>query len=168
MGKGGGGGGGGIEYLWVQVLWPTKTKETISHFQNNNVKEAGSPPVWSNMCTSLIAVSSAVLNKVTKMVSEKQLLRRTQQQDNPSSYESPAPPLCSWSLLGLFFFFFFGGGGGLKIILHRNLMLNRSNQPAGSYNHTKLGITDLVKTVSLKNPMFKALWVIIKTLQNLS
>ena len=55
----------------VHVLWPIKTELTISHHQNNKVKEVGTPPVQSNLCASLIAVSTAVWSKVTKTVSEK-------------------------------------------------------------------------------------------------
>ena len=45
---------------------PVKTKETVSHRQNNTVKEVGTPPVPSNLCTPLIAVSTAVRNTDTK------------------------------------------------------------------------------------------------------
>ena len=40
-----------------------------------SAKEVGTPPVRSNLCTSLIVVSIAVRSKVTETVSEKQLLR---------------------------------------------------------------------------------------------
>ena len=87
-------------------------------------QEEGTPPVRSNLCTPLIAVSTALRNKVTKTVSEKQLLGNNsaardsiqlwepsstsfllispglcQQQETPSSYESPAPPPSSSSHL---------------------------------------------------------------------
>ena len=66
---------------------PVKTEETVSHHQNNkNIKEVGTPPVQSNLCTSLIAVSRAVQSKDTKTASEKWLLK-------PEAKESPAPPL---------------------------------------------------------------------------
>ena len=55
-----------------------KTKETVSHRQNDNVKAVGTPPVRSNFCSPLIAVLTAVQNKVTKAVSEKQLAVKEQ------------------------------------------------------------------------------------------
>ena len=54
---------------------PAKTEETVSHRQNSSVKEVGTPPVRSNLCTLLTAVLTTVRNKVTKTMSEKQLLR---------------------------------------------------------------------------------------------
>ena len=68
-------GGGGGRSILIPTLRPAKTEETVSHRQNNSVKEVGTPPVRSNLCTSLIAVSIAVRSKVTETVSEKQLLR---------------------------------------------------------------------------------------------
>ena len=59
----------------------------------------GTWPARSNLWTPQLALSTAVRNKVTKTVSEKQLLRNSSAA-NPSSYESPAPPPCSWFLLG--------------------------------------------------------------------
>ena len=59
----------------VRALRPAKAEETVSHRPNKNVKEVGTPPVPSNLCTSLIAVSSDVRSKVTKTVSKEQLLR---------------------------------------------------------------------------------------------
>ena len=79
-----------------QSSGPGKTKETASHRQNNRVKELGTLPVPSNLCTPLIAVSTAVRSRVPKTVFERQLPRgKTQQQDNPFSYESPALDI-SW------------------------------------------------------------------------
>ena len=72
-GEGRRGGGGRHEQL-VSALRPVKTEETVSHRQNNKVKEVGTPPAPSNLCASLIAVSTAVRSKVTKTMSEKQLL----------------------------------------------------------------------------------------------
>ena len=51
-------------------------------FKNNNVKEVGTPPVQSNLCTRPVAVSTAVWNKITKTVSgkataEEQLICKT-------------------------------------------------------------------------------------------
>ena len=57
--------GGGLT-----ALRPVKTEETVSHRQNNNVKEMGARAVPRNLCTSLTAVS-AVCGTVTKTVSEK-------------------------------------------------------------------------------------------------
>ena len=68
-------GGSGTYEQIVPALRPVKTEETVSHRQNSNVKDVGTPPVRSNLCTSVFAVSTAVRNKVTKTVSEKQLLR---------------------------------------------------------------------------------------------
>ena len=103
--KGGGGGGGrsGTYEELVQAPQHAKTEETVSHHQNNNVKEVGTPPVRSNLCTSLIAVSAAARaeqshkDSVRKATVEEQLSSKT---INPSSYDSPAPPPSSWSLLG--------------------------------------------------------------------
>ena len=58
----------------LPALRPAKTEETVSHDQNNNDKEVGPLPVRSNLCTPLIAVSTAVREKVTKTVSEKQAI----------------------------------------------------------------------------------------------
>ena len=81
----------------IPVLQPVKTEETVSHLQNNKVKEVGTPPVPSNLSTSRIAASTAVRSEVTKTVSDEQLLRGKNklQQGSPSCYESPAPPPCS-------------------------------------------------------------------------
>ena len=68
MGDGEGGGTGG---RWGSALRPTKTEETVSHHQSSNVMEAGTTPVCSNFSTSVIAVSTAVGSKVTKIASEK-------------------------------------------------------------------------------------------------
>ena len=62
-------------------------------------KELGTPPVESNLCTSLIAVSTAVQSKVTKTVSEKQLLK-PEAKDSPTVDESPVLPSSSRSRLG--------------------------------------------------------------------
>ena len=55
----------------MPALQPAKTEETISHHQNNDVKEVGTPPVQISLCTPLGDVLIAVWNKVTKTVSEK-------------------------------------------------------------------------------------------------
>ena len=52
-----------------------KNNVGMGGFKNNTVKQVGSPPVSSNLCNPLTAVSTAVRNKVTKTVSEKQLSR---------------------------------------------------------------------------------------------
>ena len=73
-GQGKGGGGERERDMHsLSILRPTKTKETVLHQQNNNVKEAEAPPGQSNLRTSLIAASTAVQSKVT--VFKKQLLR---------------------------------------------------------------------------------------------
>ena len=41
----------------------------------NNLKEVGIPPLPSSLCASLTAVSTALRSKITKTMSEKQLLR---------------------------------------------------------------------------------------------
>ena len=46
----GGGAGGTYEYL-VPALRPAKTEETVSHRQNNAVKEVGTPSERSSFCT---------------------------------------------------------------------------------------------------------------------
>ena len=53
----------------LPVLRPVKTEETVSHDQNNNDKEVGTPPVPSNLGTPLTAVSTAVRNKLIQAVS---------------------------------------------------------------------------------------------------
>ena len=84
----------------VYLLTYVKTEETVSHRQNKNVKEVGTPPVRINLCTPLIAVSTAEdrhKDSVRNATVEEHLSSKT---INPSSYESPAPPPFSWSLLG--------------------------------------------------------------------
>ena len=65
---------GGRDEQFVKTLQPAKTEETVSHRQNNGVSEVGTSSEPSNLSTSLTAVSTALRNKVTKTVSEKQLL----------------------------------------------------------------------------------------------
>ena len=60
---------GGLAHPRAPTL---KTEETVSRRQNNTVKEVGTSPVRSSLCTSLIAISTAERSKVTKTVSEKQ------------------------------------------------------------------------------------------------
>ena len=57
----------------------TQTEETVSHRQNNDVKEVGTPPAPSDTSTSLTVVSTAVLSKVTKTTVEEQLSNKTTQ-----------------------------------------------------------------------------------------
>ena len=57
--------GVGGTYVYL-ALGPAMTEVTVSHRQNDNVEEVGIPPVQSNLCTPLTAVSTAVRNKVTK------------------------------------------------------------------------------------------------------
>ena len=54
---------------------PQKTEEAVNHRQNNYVKAVGTSSVGSNLCAPLIAVSTAVRNRVTKTMSVAQLLR---------------------------------------------------------------------------------------------
>ena len=77
----------------IQAFRPAKTEETVTTARTTVLKEVGTPPVRSNLCTPLTAVPTATRSKVTKTVSKKQ--GTTQQQDNPPSYENPAPPPCS-------------------------------------------------------------------------
>ena len=58
----------------LPALRPIKTEETVSHDQSNNDKEVRPIPVRSNLCTPLIAVSTAVREKVIKTESEKQAI----------------------------------------------------------------------------------------------
>ena len=69
------GGWGARDEQLVRAFRPAKTEETVSHRQNNNVKEVGTPPVRSNLCTLLTDVLTIVRNKVTKTMSEKQRLK---------------------------------------------------------------------------------------------
>ena len=60
-----GGGRRGVENTYEQpvpAFRPVKTEETVSHRQNNDVKEVGTPPVPSNLCTPQLALSTAVPN----------------------------------------------------------------------------------------------------------
>ena len=107
-GWGGGGGGSGTYEELVQAPQHAKTEETVSHRQNNNVKEVGTPPVRSNLCTSLIAVSTAARaeqshkDSVRKATVEEQLSSKT---INPTAMRAqlrlPALDL-SWALNALF------------------------------------------------------------------
>ena len=59
MGWGGVGEGGELPVSNLSpALRPAKTEETVSHRQNNSVKEFGTPPVRSYLCTPLIALSA--------------------------------------------------------------------------------------------------------------
>ena len=69
----------------IQAFRPAKTEETVIHRQNNKLKEVGTPPVRSNLCTPLTAVSTAMRSKVTRTVSKKQ--GTTQLQDKQPSKE---------------------------------------------------------------------------------
>ena len=72
----------------------------MDHRQNNiYVKAVGTSPVWSNLCTQLTDVSTAVRSRVTKTTSVAQLLMNNWSK-RLSNFLSPAPPSCSWSLLG--------------------------------------------------------------------
>ena len=93
----------------VSLIVRDKVTETVSK-NHNPFEEKGEPernrveallltsltpyrwakPAHPSVCVC-VCVSTAVRNKVTKRVSEKQR-RVTQQQDNPSCYGSPAPP----------------------------------------------------------------------------
>ena len=66
----------------------SSTRSDPQRPRNNNVKEVGTPSAQSNLCTLLIAVSTAVQSKVTQAVSEKQLLK-PEAKDRPTHYESP-------------------------------------------------------------------------------
>ena len=55
---------------------PLKTEEAVDHRRNNNnAKAVVTSPVRSNLCTPLIAVSTAVRSSDTKTMSVAQLLR---------------------------------------------------------------------------------------------
>ena len=91
-----GGGGGGKrarEWRLDGGYRPKKTGETVDRRQNNGIAIAQ----WLVHCA--IAVSAAVVGRVTRTMSVALLLR-----NNPklkkSNFRSPAPPPCSWSLLG--------------------------------------------------------------------
>ena len=78
-------GGGGVEKNSSSKRSdPQRPKRPSHHRQNNSVKEVGTPSVRSNLWTSLTAVSTAARSKVTKAVSEKQLLK-------PEAKDSPTP-----------------------------------------------------------------------------
>ena len=75
----------------VCALRHIKTKETVSHGQNNNAKEAGKN-------TLLITVSTAVWSKTTKTVSKKQLLRTTWLNISLSLKKRPLATGLDWPL----------------------------------------------------------------------
>ena len=66
-GRGKGGGGEGKRVSGSSACSDLqKTEEAVDRRQNNNyVKAAGTSPVRSNLCTPLIAVSTAVRSRVT-------------------------------------------------------------------------------------------------------
>ena len=101
-GGGGVGGGSGVYESLVRALRSVKTKETASHRQNNNVKAVGTPPVRSNLCTPLTAVSTAVryTNGVKKATVEQQLSGKTIYPAMKAQLHLPALDL-SWALLRL-------------------------------------------------------------------
>ena len=75
---------------WSARSDPQKTEEAMDHRQNNNcVKAVGTSPVRSNLCTPLIAVSTAVPNShndnVRSTTVEEQLKQRVVQLSEPSS-----------------------------------------------------------------------------------
>ena len=93
------GGRGKSEWL-IHTLQRTKTEEAVDHCQNNiYIKAVGTSPVWSNLCTLLTAVSTAVQSRVTKTTSVAQQLMNNWSK-RLSNFLSPAPPSCSWSLFG--------------------------------------------------------------------
>ena len=78
----------------IRTLRPAKIEETVSHRQNINVKEVGTPPVRSNLCTPLIAVLTTVQIKVTETVREAtveaQLCSKTNHPDMRAQLHLPA------------------------------------------------------------------------------
>ena len=64
-----------MEYSHICYLSRSVCKEAVDHRPNNYVKAVGSSLVRSNLCTSLIAVSTAVQSSDTKTMSVAQLLR---------------------------------------------------------------------------------------------
>ena len=60
--------GSGTYEKLVPALPPVKTEETVSHLQNNSVKEVGTPPVPSGSCTSLTAVSTAAQSNIVIII----------------------------------------------------------------------------------------------------
>ena len=100
MGRGGGGG----------VGYTARFKRTQNNRYYGDGEPAGAKQLVyfaacsfnSSFCTPLIAVSTAVRNKATKTVPEKQLLRNNSAaRQSVCSYESPAPPPAlglSWAL----------------------------------------------------------------------
>ena len=75
-------------YRWAKPA----QEETVSHRHNNNVKEVGTLPVRSNLCTPELALSTAARNWVTLTECEWPPVERRSKKDSPTHYESPTPP----------------------------------------------------------------------------
>ena len=94
MRKGDGGGGGGV------VL--TNTKSPPFQFTNTYARVLRRCPLaiaQRLVHCAIIAVSTAVLGRVTRTMSAALLLRNNSKRKK-SNFRSPAPPPCSWSLPG--------------------------------------------------------------------
>ena len=98
----GGGGGGARDWRLDHGYRPKKTGETVDRRPNNGSVKAVPPrhcPATSALAAQLPAVSTAVLGRVTRSMSVALLLRNNPK-GKKSNFRSPAPPPCSWSLLG--------------------------------------------------------------------
>ena len=144
---------------------PVKTEETVSHRQNNNVKEVGTPrppQMRSNFCTSLIALSTAGRNKVTQTGSEKQLLRNNsaaRQSTDPAmraQVHLPALDLC-WAL-GKTAAYYLPGNGYIYIYRERERAPIRSAFPCRPLFvdiicPLLLGLCAMVPVLSVSDPL---------------
>ena len=91
--------GGGREWRLDHEYHPKKTGETMDRRQNNRSVKECPLAIAQRLVHCAIAVSTAVLGRVTRTMSVALLLRNNPKRKKSNS-RSPAPPPCSWSLLG--------------------------------------------------------------------
>ena len=102
MGTGVGGGGGGERKSEDSTAdTARKRPETVDRRQNNGSVKAVSPRHWLpiDLCTAQLLFQLLCLGSVTKTMFVAPLLRNNLKRKK-SNFRSPAPPPCSWSLLG--------------------------------------------------------------------
>ena len=92
------GDGGGREWRLDHEYHPKKTGETVDRRQNNGSVKECPLAIAQRLVHCAIAVSTAVLGRVTRTMSVALLLRNSPKRKKSNS-RSPAPPPCSWSHL---------------------------------------------------------------------
>ena len=90
--------GGGREWRLDHEYHPKKTGETVDRRQNNRSVKECPLAIAQRLVHCAIAVSTAVLGRVTRTMSVALLLRNSPKRKKSNSH-SPAPPPCSWSHL---------------------------------------------------------------------